>query len=465
MILALSAASLVLALGASAAFAQADTTDPPPSEEELFATGIHGHPTQREAWDRMMAGTWQVSKPANKTRLEPSLTGELRPYLLGKMIDQNSGDKGMVFIADWRGQSPALSQELDRLGYFEVARQATSYYDMSLIYLVVDDRWAKETSSADNKRLSALIQRVITREDLTHELLIEELGKLAASSAELRWEIKQVDFSQGTALFSMRLVQRRNGEPLGTRMGLGLELQPRHEEKIDARDRRRRVLLVVSIVSVLSLVGWIAHTRRRRERRRWEVERDDNLCPRCGSAQVIHARTERAKCDVCNWRSSLGPLGRKQDPELRRLERVRDGIVSAKAALTTAHSADPSNQIQRQLHKMTNGWAKQLEACNQAQIHLESTMEAGEDVLEMTPAEQLHQAYFEQLEDLLDREPDLTREKFERWRKYLLDLHDLLELIELELELRVWASAKNLQEVLSRSDAVTDSEETALEEE
>ena len=209
MILALSAASLVLALGASAAFAQADTTDPPPSEEELFATGIHGHPTQREAWDRMMAGTWQVSKLANKTRLEPSLTGELRPYLLGKMIDQNSGDKGMVFIADWRGQSPALSQELDRLGYFEVARQATSYYDMSLIYLVVDDRWAKETSSADNKRLSALIQRVITREDLTHELLIEELGKLAASSAELRWEIKQVDFSQGTALFSMRLVQRR----------------------------------------------------------------------------------------------------------------------------------------------------------------------------------------------------------------------------------------------------------------
>ena len=108
-------------------------------------------------------------------------------------------------------------------------------------------------------------------------------------------------------------------------------------------------------------------------------------------------------------------MGRKQDPELRRLERVRDGIVSIKAALTRAHSADPTNQLQRQLHKMTNGWAKQLEACNQAQIHLESTIEAGEDVLELTPPEQLHLAFFEQLEDMLDREPDLTRERFERW--------------------------------------------------
>lgn len=458
------------ALDAPTASAQVDAGDkvsgdaPPASEEVMFAPGIYGHPSQREAWDRMMGPTWQISKLAGQTRLEAGLTGEIRPYLLGKMIDQHSGDKGMIFVADWRGQGPSLSRDLDRLGYFEVARQATSHYGMSLVYLVVDDVWAKQTSGAENRRVSALAQRIISRDDLTQEILIEELGKLASSIPGVRWELKQVDFSDKTALLSMRLVQRRNGEHLGARMGFGFELQPRHEEKIDTRDRRRRVLLIASIVSILTLVGWISYTRRRRERRRWEVERDENLCPRCGSAQVSHARTERARCDVCNWRSSLGPMGRKQDPELHRLERVRDGIVSIKAALTRAHSADPTNQLQRQLHKMTNGWAKQLEACNQAQIHLESTIEAGEDVLELTPPEQLHLAFFEQLEDMLDREPDLTRERFERWRHYLLDLHDLLELIELELELRVWATAKNLQHVLSRAGSA-DLENAEAEEE
>ena len=413
-----------------------------------FAPGVYGHPSQRQAWDAMMAHTWQISDLAHKGRLDAGNLGDIRPYLLGKMIERHSSSRGMLFVVDWRGQDPKLARELDRLGYFEIARVATSHHRMSLVYLVIDDQWSRDTSYSENKRVGSALQRIVDREALSQRDLIEELGLLSKSLEGMRWEIKQVDYSEETARFSMRLVKRDGAQKLGVRMGFGFELQPKHEQKIDTRDTRRKILLAVTLTSTLLLILWIIRVRKRRERRRWEVERDEHHCPRCGSAQVTRSRTERAECEDCGWRSTLGPLGKKQDFELRRLERVRDGIVAIKAALTHAHAADPRNRIEKQYHALTNGWARQLEACEQAKIHLETAHEVGEDLLEMTPPEQLHERFFEDLEDLLDRDPQLTRDGLERWRKYLLDIHDLMELIEAELELRVWFKARHIGQQL-----------------
>lgn len=409
------------------------------SYDTEVAPGIIGYQGQLTQWDRFVSSPWDLTR-ATRQLVDTSHSPNLRPYAIGRMIKASVQGADIMVLLDEVPTYPGAHELLERGGYFEIIRVATRSYETSLVYVGVDEAWARSILLATPPvTLKAGIRGVFHSRELTQLGLIEELTALTQGMPRLMWQLKQVDTGGEVWRLSLRLREFKEGAPAGTRIVVGMELLKAHEVKVVSRDITRGLSLGVAVLGLLGLVLWYRQARERSVRfRRWENERDEKLCPRCGSGEVVRPGKTGMLCERCGWRPVKGAFGLELGASLDRLERLRDAIASLKTALVAAHAADPHNLLTRQLHQLTRGWTRQLAACDAARVHLQAGAQAAREALAMTPAHQRERAYWVTLSELIETQPVLTREEMFRWRAHVLEVHDALEMVEAELELEHW---------------------------